>query len=146
MKVEIKTDPRYQEPLVLILTDRITGEVEALRRRLTEETRLTGWREGKAVPLKPERLVRCFTEGGRVFAATERETYLLHLRLYELERQLSSRRFLRISNSELVNLEMVQSFDLSMAGTIRVFLAGGQQTYVSRRYVKRIKQVLKGGK
>ena len=49
---------------------------------------------------------------------------------------------MRISNSEIVNLKKVRGFDLSFAGTICVSLSDGSVTYVSRRYVSKIKQVL----
>jgi len=48
----------------------------------------------------------------------------------------------RISNSEIINLRKVKAFDLSLAGTIQVSLLNGTVTYVSRRYVPKIKQVL----
>ena len=68
--------------------------------------------------------------------------YALRQRLYELEERLSARMFVRISHSELINLNRVRGFDLSLAGTICVTLTGGVSTYVSRRYVSKIKQVL----
>ena len=60
----------------------------------------------------------------------------------ELEERLAKDRFVRISNSEIINLKQVKGFDLSFAGTICVTLSGGTVTYVSRRYVAKIKQVL----
>ena len=48
----------------------------------------------------------------------------------------------RISNSEIVNLDYVTALDLSLAGTIRMTLDHSVNTYVSRRYVKRIKEAL----
>ncbi len=50
--------------------------------------------------------------------------------------------FVRISNSEIVNLKKVKNFDLSITGTICVELANDTKTYVSRRYVSKIKKVL----
>ena len=50
--------------------------------------------------------------------------------------------FIRISKSEIVNLKMVDSLDLSFIGTICIKLKNGTNTYVSRRYVKKIKQIL----
>ena len=47
-----------------------------------------------------------------------------------------------MSHSEIVNWKRVTALDLSLSGTIRVTLTGGVTTYVSRRYVKKIKEVL----
>ena len=67
---------------------------------------------------------------------------MIRLRLYEAEERLKPFRFVRISNSEIINLKKVGSFDLSFAGTICVTLTDGSKTYVSRRYVTKIKEVL----
>ena len=71
-----------------------------------------------------------------------RGTYTLRLRLYEMEERLDSRCFVRISNSDIIHLKKVRSFDLSLAGTIRITLSNGTGTYVSRRSVAKIKQLL----
>ncbi len=73
---------------------------------------------------------------------TAKGEYLLRMRLYEAEERLDQTRFVRISNSEIINLKMAKRFDLSFSGTICVNLAGGQTAYVSRRYVAKIKRLL----
>ena len=60
----------------------------------------------------------------------------------EAEQRLAGRSFVRISNGEIVNLKKVRGFDLSFTGTICVSLANGTVSYVSRRYVSKIKQLL----
>ena len=50
--------------------------------------------------------------------------------------------FVRISNSEIINLKKVSGFDLSFVGTICVSLSNGTVTYASRRYVSKIKDLL----
>ena len=50
--------------------------------------------------------------------------------------------FIRISNSESINLKKVRNFDLSFTGTVCVVLSDGSKTYASRRYVTRLKGVL----
>lgn len=45
-------------------------------------------------------------------------------------------------NSEIINLKKVKSFDLSFAGTVCVEFLNGTVTYVSRRYVPKIKKIL----
>ena len=63
-------------------------------------------------------------------------------RLYELEGRLDRHTFVRISHSEIINLRKAKAFDLRLSGTISVRLADGSVSYVSRRYVARIKQLL----
>ena len=46
------------------------------------------------------------------------------------------------TNSEIINLNRVNNFDLSFTGTICVKLSNGTVTYVSRRYVSKIKKIL----
>ena len=46
------------------------------------------------------------------------------------------------SENEIINLKKVRGFDLSFTGTICVSLSNGTVTYVSRRYVAKIKQFL----
>ena len=67
---------------------------------------------------------------------------MIRLRLYELEERLDDRKFVRISHSEIVNLKMVKSLDLSYVGTICMELSNGELCYVSRRYVSKIKRIL----
>ena len=73
---------------------------------------------------------------------TPEGVYDLRERLYELEGKLDRHTFVRISHSEIVNLRKVTALDLSLTGTIRMTLAGGVVCYVSRRYVKKIKEAL----
>ena len=58
------------------------------------------------------------------------------------EGKLDRHAFVRISHSEIVNLGKVTALDLSLTGTIRMTLAGDTVCYVSRRYVKKIKEAL----
>lgn len=50
--------------------------------------------------------------------------------------------FVRISNSEIINLKKIDYFDLSFTGTICVKLRGGTVTYISRRCVPKVKEIL----
>ena len=144
MQIEIRIDSSCTEPRVVVMTDRMTDEVNALVKRLSEESpqMLAGFRENTLELLEQSELIRIYAAAGKIFAVTARGEYTLRLRLYELEDRLDKSSFVRISNSEIINLRKVKSFDLSFAGTICVALSNGQITYVSRRYVARIKQVL----
>jgi len=144
MQIEIKIDSSCVEPKVIVLTDRMSDEVNEILRRLSEEAPkvIAGFRDDTLEILEPNEIVRIYAASGKVIAVTDRGEYTLRQRLYELEEKLDKARFIRISNSEIVNLRKVRSFDLSMAGTICVSLKNGENAFVSRRYVSRIRQVL----
>ncbi|WP_304635063.1 LytTR family DNA-binding domain-containing protein, partial [uncultured Oscillibacter sp.] len=123
--------------------DGVLDAARALLARLEEPERLTLFREGTAVPLDPGEVLRFYGEDKEVRAqALGGEIYTVRLRLYELEERLDQKAFVRVSHSEIVNWKRVTALDLSLSGTIRVTLEGGVVTYVSRRYVKKIKEVL----
>ena len=130
MQIEIKMDPSCTEPKVIITTASITEEVSQLMKRLSEESPsiIAGFRDD--------------ANAGKVFAVTGNGEYCVRSRLYELEERLDGSRFVRISNSEIINLNMVEHFDLSFSGTICVKLSNDTITYVSRRYVAKIKRIL----
>ena len=144
MKIEVRIEATCEETTVVIYTNRVTDEVQNLARRLSQDAPqvIVGFLEDEAMLLSQEEIYRVFAESGKVFAETENGRYQLRLRLYELEERLDGKRFVRISNAEIVNLGMVRGFDLSFAGTICVRMKNGTVTYVSRRYVSKIKQVL----
>lgn len=143
MKINVTLDPAAKELLVRILAPGETEELAALLERLEEPQQLTGFRGGSAAPLAPGDILRFYGEDKEVRAqALDGEVYTVRLRLYELEERLDRKTFVRVSHSEIVNWKRVTALDLSLSGTIRVTLEGGVATYVSRRYVKKIKEVL----
>lgn len=50
--------------------------------------------------------------------------------------------FIRISKSEIVNIEMIEKLLLEPNGLIRMYLKNEDYTYSSRRYLKSIKERL----
>lgn len=144
MQIEIKIDSTCKEPKVIVVTDKMTSEINTLVQRLSEDSPriLSGFRDDTLEVLEQSDIFRLYASAGKIFAVTSRGEYTLRLRLYELEERLDKNCFVRISNSEIINLKKVKNFDLSFTGTICVSLSDGTVTYVSRRYVSKIKQIL----
>ena len=142
MKVDIRIDPGCAGPTVTITAPALTDEVKALAARLEGGAALIGWDGDTAVPLSEADILRCYGEEKGVKVQTIGAVYDLKERLYELEARLDRHTFVRISHSEIVNLRKVTALDLSLTGTIRIALTGGTVCYVSRRYVKKIKETL----
>lgn len=144
MKIEIKIDEDCTETKIVVVTSKVTEEVNEIVKRLSSEQpqMIAGFKDEQATMLEPIQIYRVYASDGKVYAEAENGTHLLRLRLYEAEQRLAKCSFVRISNGEIINLKKVKGFDLSFAGTICVSLSNGTVTYVSRRYVSRIKQRL----
>ncbi len=144
MQLEVKIDGSYAEPKVIILTASMTEDVNNIIDKLSDNGPqiISGIREDKLEVMEPADLIRIYASSGKVFASTGKGEYVLRLRLYEVEQRLPPHQFVRISNSEIINLKKVSHFDLSFTGTICVKLTDGTTTYVSRRYVSKIKKIL----
>lgn len=144
MKIEIKIDEECTETRIVIVTSKVTEEVNEIVKRLSSEQpqMIAAFKDAQATMLELTQIYRVYASEGKVYAETENSTFLLRLRLYEAEQRLTKCSFVRISNSDIVNLKKVKGFDLSFVGTICVSLSNGTVTYVSRRYVAKIKQLL----
>lgn len=144
MKIEIKLDENCLETKVIIIAEKMTDEITAIMQRLSDETPqgIVGFDGDDVLLLEPSDIVRIYAAVGKVFAVTDKKEYVLRLRLYEAEERLNGKGFVRISNSEIINIKKARKFDLSTVGTICVSLSNGDVGFVSRRYVTKIKKTL----
>ena len=138
MEVEIRIEPGRREPKVVILA---SEESEELRRLAESLSALpmgpipVGRGEEKLL-LPQGEFLRFYADGKGVSGQTVEETCVVPLRLYELEERLDPTRFVRISNSEIINLDRVTAVDLSLSGTICMTLDGAVRAYeIGRAHV-----------
>lgn len=144
MKIEIQLDDQYEEPKVVIYTKELTKEVQNVQDRLLNWTPqvLSGFHGDRLEVIDPKEIVRIYAQDGKVLLITDEKEYILRLKIYELEERLEKDKFVRISRSEIINLKKAVDFDLSYTGTISVKLENGDNSFVSRRYLKKVKQIL----
>ncbi len=146
MLIKAEIDERYKETEIHVCNREKTEEVKQLLTELHNfyDTALMGTDErGNKVRISPRELVSFYAEGQKVFALGAKEKYAVNRKLYELEKELESIGFARISKSELVNIKRIKSMDLSLAGTIRIIMNTGYETYTSRRNVAKLKEMTK---
>lgn len=144
MDVELSIEKDRLKPKIVIHTNEVTSEINELVKRLSDynERVLVGYLNEEAILLNLEDIYRIYSQGQKVVAETQKEKVYLKFRLYELEEKLAGTRLIRISNSEIVNLRRVKSLDLSIAGTISMKFDNGEKSFVSRRYVDKIKHYI----
>lgn len=129
---------------MLIYAREMTAEVSEIARRIegTGRKRVMGFRDDEMCFVGYDDILRFEAMNQKVFAQTKEGALRIKQRLYELEEALVGTPFVRISNSEIVNFDKVASLDLSMTGILILKFKNGDKSYVSRRYVKKIKDYL----
>lgn len=142
MKIEVLIDQDCKEPKIIILTDKRTDDINAIIKRLSEtySDTMTAFSERGVEIIDNKDVIRFYSENKKVFVQTSKGKYTVRARLYELEEKLDSKIFVRISNSEIVNIRKIRNLDTSLTGTICVFLQDDIKTFASRRYVSKIKK------
>lgn len=105
-------------------------------------TRIVGKKGDRNQYIPLDICVSFYANQKKVYVSTaDQNTFLVNNRLYELAENLP-RNFVRISNTEIVNLNFVSEFQLSKSGIIIIYFKDGTQTSSSRRYLKRVKERL----
>lgn len=94
----------------------------------------------------------CFVDAGdvlyfesvdnRVFLYTEECVMEVQQKLYMLEECLPGEDFIRISKSQIVNINKIRALQPELNRTILATMCNGEQLVISRKYVKELRQLL----
>ena len=143
MRTEFFEDRNISETTVIVHASSRTEDIEELMEyiRAFTPSPIDGYSDGILTKLNKESIIRIYSKDKRVYADTVDASYLLKSTLYRLEEELP-KNFVRISNSEIVNSDKIIRMDLNLIGTIKIHLEGNMESFVSRRYVSRVKKVL----
>lgn len=144
MKIKLIINKNFTEPEIHICNKEKNDETDSLVQMVAQavSTTVIGYTDHGMKIITCESIIRIHTENQKIYATTSEGSYRLHQRLFELEEILDKRLFARISNSEIVNLRKVKHLDTSITGTILMYLQADIKTFVSRRYVTKIKKAL----
>ena len=149
MQTQIKIE-QCEKPFCVIHTSEETDGIKAVAEKINmmDERGLSavvsGWDGDYCIQVKQSELLRIYSLDKKVYleCESEEEPLLLKMRLYEFE-ELAERcgwtDFIRISNTDIVNLSKVQKFDMSFSGIIKVIYGDEKVAIVSRRYMNKIK-------
>ena len=100
--------------------------------------------DGNVRKLDQNKIVLASVNGKTVDLITDDGIRYTRQTLQSLEDSLDKKRFVRISRYEIVNIEKILKYDFSVAGTLRIELTGGMETWASRRCIPAIRRRLTG--
>ena len=140
MKCRTIIDPTREEEVIIYAHEKtaLTDNIESMVMSLSEE--IVGYSDREEIKtLSASEVYCCVTEGGKVFALTERGRFEIKMRLYMLEEKFGAG-FVKINQSCIVNVDKIERFKVSIGGALLVILKNGYKDYVSRRQLKAVKQ------
>ena len=147
MRTEIKIE-NTANPYCVIHTQVESEAITRLANKIREtdnkgnETVLVCWDGDYCVQKKPSEIIQVYSQDKKVFVKTnDNDTFILKIRLYQVE-ELGWSSFVRVSNTDIVNIEYIEKFDLTFTGVIKIILKDKSVVQVSRRYMAKIKDCI----
>ncbi len=139
MKFSLILGEEYEDEVVVYAKEE-NATVKAIRAFCEkEEKSIIGYSDGGIYTLSPYE-VDCFvSENDLLFAYAKMGKVRVRSRLIKIEEVLPSC-FIRINQSCIANVNMIERFDASFSGTLGVVFKNGYRDYVSRRNLKKVKE------
>ncbi|MBF0710766.1 MULTISPECIES: LytTR family DNA-binding domain-containing protein [unclassified Gemella] len=142
MKLELFTDSSTDEKIIKIYTNKIDEKIQKIIDIVnSKQNTIVAYRDKEAQLLDENFIERIFIEDRKIKIYYQTKTYISKLKLYEIEKMLTDD-FIKISQSEIVNIKYVKKLDFSYSGTIKLIFKNGIETFVSRRSIKEFKNKL----
>ena len=133
---------------VIINASKITKELEDLINLINRTSKegidtILGKDNNKISIINVDEIMYIYSEDQSNYCRTQRGTFKIAEKLYELEEKLPNSKFIRISNSSIINIKYVDCFDVGVVGTILVKFMDNSTQYVSRRRIQSVMKFLK---
>ena len=142
MKVKIEISEEYDPAYAVIYTKAVTEEIQKVSDLLQQDNGpVTAYSEDRLVVLQPEEIYMVRVEDDTTVIYSKENKYKSRKRLKEIYAQVGDG-FMQISKSTVINLKYLDSMEAGFGGTMVLKLKNGCKDYVSRFYLKALKQYL----
>ncbi len=139
MKCELIINKNNEEKVIIYAKQEtpLISEIKSLAEEAGME--LSGYMDREIAKLSLSEIY-CFTvQDNKVYAICKKKRYSLKQRLYTLEDMLPEN-FIKINQSTIANIRLIDRFDASISGTLKVYFKNGHVDFVSRRQLKTLKE------
>lgn len=147
MKITIEKPPEGgEEEIIIRCSDpdsKILALINSFKPGGEASDKLAAFSRDKGIRLlSPEDIYYFESVDDKVFAYCETDVFELKMKLYELEERLTSKGFIRISKSMILNLAKAVRFNPYVGGRFEAILSNGEKVLISRQYVQELKKRL----
>jgi len=145
MKIEVKIEPNFLEPAIVIHAPKITPEVmawvEMFKRTGVKPSSMMAKKDDKIFIIEPEQIEIIRTDNGDIkLYNREAQEYTVSKPLHEIQEWLGSS-FVRISKSSIVNIDRVDHISQSFSTSMHIVMKNGVTDYISRKYWTDLKKL-----
>ena len=146
MKIKLDIDEALDEDEIIIRCSKLNDQISLIHKKVENITKgapnIIFYKDNKEYYLETKDIIFFETNDSSTYSHTKNETFLVKYRLYELENILS-KNFIRISKGAIVNINHILSISSSFGSSyVLEFNKSHKQVYVSRRYLKLLKDRL----
>ena len=99
---------------------------------------------GVVKTISPDEIYFISVNGRTTDIVLENVRYSVKRSLQSIEEVLDSRKFIRISRYEIINIRKVKQYDFTLKGTLRIEFKNGLEAWASRRSIPAIRRMLSG--
>ncbi len=139
MKLKIFIDKNREEE-ILIYAHKKTPLTDTIEQLVSENgIDIIGYTDNETVKLDVSEICCFSVDDSKVFAHAISGKYRVKQRLFQLEEKLPDS-FMKINQSCLANIRMIERFDASFSGSLLVKFKNGSSDYISRRQMKQVKE------
>jgi DNA-binding LytR/AlgR family response regulator len=127
---------------ITVRAKNVDNQVDALLSKLSQNAKklLVGQAFYEKYNINLDDVILLMRDGRYVTAVTVNGDHIIKDALSRTEELLDPIWFMRISQSEIVNLKYLEHWDFVSGGFIQITMANGNKCYTSRRYTKQIRE------
>ena len=104
---------------------------------------IIGYQGNDIFVIKTEDIILVYSEEKNNYCKTKDGIYMVKEKMYYLDDMLDKNKFIRISNSAIINIDKIKCFNTSIIGRIVVKFYDNTEVNVSRRRTNEIMKFLK---
>lgn len=139
MKVIIECE-EDNELEIVIRCNKIDDEVRRIISLFEDKQFIIGKLDSRSYQIKMDNIYYFEVNEDRAFIYCKDKVYETNLRLYELEKKLDERLFVRISKSIILNLSKLENIRALLNGRYEAVLINNERLIITRHYVSSFKE------
>ena len=148
IKVNTNISKEFNDTIIKIevTAPEVTEDIQKFLNNISQITKkkeeIVATKNNEIFLLKSKNVFYFYSDEKNNFAKTNDGIYKIKEKLYELEENLDEKKFIRISNSCIINIDKTKCFDVSQIGSLFAKMEDDTKQEVTKRKIKNVMNFL----